>query len=150
MATSGYGAMLPTMILSWLIPGYGFFRNGRKTRGLIFFVLLQLTFIIGVALKGSVLLPVFNFRAPGFNLVNVLTFITQSFNGGLALLSMLPEFLGPGAALLPYEEAAPYADLGAFYLLVSGGLNYFVLVSTYDTFYGPKAGLLDPVVEVAE
>ena len=138
------------MILSWLIPGYGFFRNGRKTRGIVFFVLLQLTFIIGASLRGSVLIPEFNFRAMGFNLVNVLTFITQAFNGGLSIISMLPDMLGPGAAILPYDEAAPYADLGAFYLLVSGGMNYFVLVNTYDVFYGPGASLpASPAVEAA-
>jgi hypothetical protein len=138
------------MILSWLIPGYGFLRNGRRTRGLVFFVLLQLTFIIGALLRGSVLIPEFNFRAAGFNLVNVLTFITQMFNGGLGIISMLPELFGRGAAILPYDEAATYADLGAFYLLVSGGLNYFVLVSTYDNFYGPKAGVGEAEPEAAQ
>lgn len=127
------------MLLSWLIPGYGFMRNGMLARGLVFFVLLQLTFFVGVALRGSVLLPVFNLREPGFNLVNVLTFFTQIFNGGLGLISLLPELLGGRGALFPYQESAPYADLGAFYLLVSGGMNYFVLVSTYDHFYGPKS-----------
>lgn len=127
------------MILSWLVPGYGFMRNGYVGRGITFFVMLQATFLIGAALKGSVLVPEMNFREPGFNLVNVLTFLTQCFNGGLAFVSMLPELMGPGAAILPYEEAAPFADLGAFYLLVSGGMNYFVLVHTYDKFYGPNA-----------
>lgn len=127
------------MLLSWLIPGYGFMRNGMVARGLIFFVLLQLTFLVGVALRGSVLMPIFNLREPGFNLVNVLTFFTQIFNGGLGLISLLPELFGARAAIFPYQESAPYADLGAFYLLVSGGMNYFVLVSTYDHFYGPKA-----------
>lgn len=127
------------MILSWLLPGYGFMRNGYVARGVTFFVMLQVTFLIGAALKGSVLVPVMNFREPGFNLVNVLMFITQGFNGGLSLISMLPELAGSGAAILPYDESAPFADLGAFYLLVSGGMNYFVLVHTYDKFYGPNA-----------
>lgn len=127
------------LILSWLIPGYGFMRNGYVARGIFFFVILQLTFLIGVALRGSVLLPEFNFRSPSFNLVNILTFLTQIFNGGLALLSILPEIFGRSAAVLPYEESHPFADLGAFYLLVSGGMNYFVLVSTYDHFYSGEA-----------
>lgn len=132
------GSAAITLILSWLIPGYGFIRNGHIFRGLSFFVLLQLTFAIGASLSGTVFVPEFNFRAIGFNLINILTFITQMFNGGLGLVSMLPEVLGPGAAILPYDEAATYADLGTFYLLVSGGMNYFVLVSTWDNFYRVK------------
>jgi hypothetical protein len=128
-----------TMILSWLIPGYGFMKNGYVARGVFFFVILQLTFLIGAALRGSVLMPDFYFRSPGFNLVNILTFMTQIFNGGLGLLSLLPEMLGRSMAILPYDESYPWADLGAFYLLVSGGMNYFVLVSTYDHFYSDEA-----------
>lgn len=132
------------MILSWLVPGYGFMRNGHVARGIFFFVILQLTFIIGAMLRGTVLVPDFNFRSPGFNLVNVLTFITQMFNGGLGLISMLPEVFGSSAAVLPYDEAATYADLGAFYLLVSGGMNYFVMVSAYDHFYASESVIAMP------
>jgi len=83
-------------------------------------------------------------RSEGFNLVTILTFFTQLFNGGLSILSFLPEVLGRGAAVLPYDETNQWADLGSFYLLVSGGMNYFVLTSTYDHFYGRK--LLAPVI----
>lgn len=114
-------------------------KNGFVKRGILFFVLLQVTFLIGAALRGSVLIPEFNFRSPGFNLLNILTFITQVFNGGLGIISMLPELFGAGAAILPNDEAGTFADLGAFYLLVSGGMNYFVLASTYDNFYAPDA-----------
>lgn len=130
---------VPTMLLSWLIPGFGFMRNGFMARGIFFFVILQITFLLGAWLRGTVLVPEFNFRNPGFNLVNILTFITQMFNGGLGLLSMLPEILGPSSAVMPYDEAGTWADLGAFYLLVSGGMNYFVLVSTWDHFYADAA-----------
>ncbi len=135
-----------TMLLSWLIPGYGFMRNGLLARGIFFFVILEITFLLGTVLRGTVLVPEFNFRDPAFNLVNILTFLAQVFNGGLALISMLPEILGPGAAILPYQEDYVWADLGAFFLLVSGGMNYFVLVKTYDHFYAePKQA--QPVVE---
>ncbi len=131
------------MLLSWLIPGYGFMRNGFVGRGIFFFVILQVTFLLGAWLRGTVLVPEFNFRSPGFNLVNILTFMTQMFNGGLGLLSMLPELTGPSGAVLPYEESATWADLGAFYLLVSGGMNYFVMIGTWDNFYSEDA---DPLV----
>jgi hypothetical protein len=129
------------LTLSWLIPGFGFFRYGRKLRGILFFVVLEGAFLAGAMLHGSVLIPDFDRRAEGFNLVTILTFFTQLFNGGMSFLSMMPELFGPKYAILPSNEAAPLADLGSFLLLVSGGMNYFVLVSTYDHFYGRKAGL---------
>ncbi len=129
----------PVLLLSWLVPGYGFMHNGRWGRGLFFFIILESLFLIGAYFRGSVLLPDFSPRSEGFNLVTILTFFTQIFNGGLSLLSMMPEFLGAGAAVLPYDETNQWADLGSFFLLVSGGMSYFVLTSTYDHFYGRKA-----------
>jgi hypothetical protein len=125
------------VFLSWLIPGFGFFVHRRWGRGLLFFIVLQATFLVGAALRGSVLMPDFRFGSEGFNIVTILTFFTQMFNGGLALLSLAPEFLH-GWHILPYDETNQWADLGSFYLLVSGGLNYFVMASTYDHFYGRK------------
>lgn len=138
-ARPAFGAML----LSWLIPGYGYMRNGQVGRGIFFFVTLQLTFLIGVVLRGSVLIPAFSFRDPAFNVVNILTFFTQIFNGGLSLVSMLPELFGPGAAIFPNLEDAMLADLGIFYILVSGGMSYFVLTSTWDKFYSANRPTAD-------
>lgn len=127
------------LLLSWLIPGYGFFLNKRWKRGLFFFVTLQLTFLIGAfAFKGAVLMPEMP-GSPSFNVVSLLTFIVQMFNGGLALLSLLPDIAGKSLAVLPYQEDYAWADLGAFYILVSGGMNYFVLMSTYDNFCRDEA-----------
>lgn len=141
----GKSAFVP-MLISWLIPGYGFMRNGHWKKGLYFFVILELTFLLGAALRGAILIPTFAFRDPTFNLVNILTFITQIFNGGLSLLSALPELFGQSVAILPYEEDYVWADLGNFFLLVSGGMSYFVLVRTWDHFYAEKK----PAVERTE
>ncbi len=126
------------LLLSWLIPGYGFFRYGYRRRAIFLFVCIEVTFLLGAALRGSVLVPEFRWDREGFNIVAILTFVTQIFNGGLGLISMLPDVLGPRFAILPYDEAYCWADLGGFFLLVSGGLNYFVLTSIYDHFYGRK------------
>lgn len=132
------GEKIVVLLLSWLIPGFGFWHHGRRARAVFFFVTLQATFLVGALLQGSVLWPDFNYRSPNFNLVAVLTLFTQMFNGLAALVSLLPEFAG-GFHLLPYNETSSWSDLGSFYLLVSGGMSYFVLMSTYDTFYGRKA-----------
>jgi hypothetical protein len=125
--------------LSWLIPGYGYLIHRRWGRGIFFFVILEATFLAGAAFHGSVLLPDFRFGSEGFNVVTILTFLTQMFNGGMSLISLLPEFFGAKAAILPYDETNQWADLGSFFLLVSGGMNYFVMTSTYDHFYGRKS-----------
>lgn len=127
------------LVLSWLIPGYGFYRNGLKRHALLFFLLLEGTFLAGAALHGSVLLPEFSPRSEGFNLVTILTFFVQMCNGLLGLVSLLPDLAGAKMAVLPYNERHPLAELGAFYLLVSGGMNYFVITSTWDHFYGPRS-----------
>jgi hypothetical protein len=135
------------MVLSWLVPGYGFMRHGYWLRGIYFFIALEVTFLIGAALRGAVLVPVFNIGNPAFNLVNILTFFTQIFNGGLGLVSMLPDLLGASVSILPYNEAYRWADLGSFFLLVSGGMNYFVMVSTYDNFYSDAPKITPKVQE---
>jgi hypothetical protein len=126
------------VFLSWLIPGFGFFVHRRWIRGLLFFIVLEATFLVGAAFKGSVLLPDFRFGSEGFNVVTILTFFTQMFNGGLGLISLAPEFMR-GWHILPYDETNQWADLGSFFLLVSGGMNYFVMTSVYDHFYGRKS-----------
>lgn len=126
------------MLLSWLVPGYGYYVNGLQRRALLAFFVIELTFAIGCVLRGGVFLPEFRWTHEGFNIVSLLTFFTQMFNGGAALLSLLPELLGAKWAILPYDESYCWADLGSFYILVAGGLNYFLLTSTYDHFYGRK------------
>ncbi len=135
----GRGAKWGVLLLSWLIPGWGFWRHGLKGRAVLFFVVLQSVFLIGAALQGSVLMPEFSPRSEGFNLVTILTFVVQMFNGLLGLISLLPDLAGSKYAILPYNETHALAELGSFYLLVSGGMNYFVLASTHDHFYGSKA-----------
>lgn len=130
--------MWRVLLLSWLIPGYGYYINGFRRRAALAFVAIELTFLLGCVLRGGVFLPEFRWTHEGFNIVSLLTFLTQIFNGGAALISLLPEMLGEKWALLPYDESYCWADLGSFFILVSGGLNYFILTSVYDHFYGRK------------
>lgn len=126
------------MALSWLIPGFGFYYYGLRRRGVFLFVTLELTFLVGACMGASVLMPDFNFKSQDFNLVTILTFFTQMFNGLLGFVSLIPDLVGGKFHILPYNETGGWFDLGTFYLLVSGGMNYFVLVSTWDHFYGRK------------
>jgi hypothetical protein len=129
---------LQVMLLSWLFPGFGFFYHGMKRRGIFFFIVLEVTFLVGAAMQASILKPEYNYYREGFNLVAILTSFTQMFNGRLGLISLMPDLLQSHFHILPYNETSSWFDLGSFYMLVSGGMNYFVLVNTYDYFYGRK------------
>lgn len=136
------GRKAAVLFVSWLIPGFGFICHGMWIRGIIIFVLLQATFLLGAALHASVLWPDFNIRSEGFNIVNIIMFFCQMFNGLLASISLMPDLLGARFALLPYDETNAWNDLGAMFLIVSGGLNYVAIASSYDYFYGVKRALL--------
>jgi len=121
------------VILSWLIPGSGFVLRKHYARGVVLFLLINVTFMIGVLLNGAVVWPIWNRHIEGFNIVNNLTFIVQLGNGFLSLLSLVGHSLRPNGVLTGQEWHA-YFDLASFYLLVSGGMNYFVVCHFCDRF----------------
>jgi hypothetical protein len=122
--------------MAWLVPGYGLWAEGLHKRAIGLFLVLQGTFLVGCMLRGSVQLPDMQGGSDGFNIVAILVFLVQLGNGGLALLSLLPEVLGPGLAVLPTNEAHDYADLGQMWLLVSGGMNYFLVMASLSSQLG--------------
>ncbi len=117
------------MFGAWLIPGLGFWVNGAKRPAIILFVLIELLFIGGLCFSGVIIIPDrLNPASAETNIVAVLTLIVQFFNGGGLLISQL----------FPANEATHYSDLGCFWLMVSSGLNYYALLSTWDNFYSIK------------
>ncbi|MCX7046759.1 MAG: hypothetical protein NTX50_14895 [Candidatus Sumerlaeota bacterium] len=122
--------------LSWLIPGSGFIVRRQYARGLVLFALIEIPFFIGVAMTGSVLQPAWSPGDWGANIVGLLTFVTQMGNGlaggvwALGSFAKVPFFAGdPTHALF---------ELASFYLMVSGGLNYFCVCNFYDRMVAPK------------
>ena len=121
------------VVLSWLIPGAGFLAIGRFGRGLAVLALIQAPFLIGILLPGAVLMPIWTPGDWGANIVNSLTFVTQIGNGLMSLIwafgasANLPFFVGVQA-----YDAHPLFELASFYLMVSGGLNYFCVCNFYD------------------
>ena len=128
-------ALLGQVVLSWLIPGSGFVLRKHYVRGIVLFLVINATFMLGVLLHGAVVWPIWHPRVEGFNVVNNFTFIVQLGNGLLSLLSLAGHSLTPNRVLTGQEWHA-YFDLASFYLLVSGGMNYFVVCHFYDRFSG--------------
>lgn len=129
--------------LNWLVPGAGYLAVRDYARGLTFFAVINAILLAGVALGGYVLTPVWHYRHPEFNLVAVLTYLTQALHGsGWLLLHALHGF----AAQSPQSffnihamSSRTYSDLGLFHLITAGGLNYYTTVRLYDLTAGnPK------------
>jgi hypothetical protein len=118
--------------LGWLVPGAGYFLLPKRqwNRGIIFLVSVHLTFLLGIILKGGLVPLPWSASDPSFSIVNNLTFILQMGAGWPALLSLGAYYWNWGA--LAAEETHAWYELGSFYCLVAGSLNYFVVCHSVD------------------
>lgn len=139
------------IFLGWLIPGSCYWLKRDWLRGTILFGVLTATMLMGLGLRGGVQWPVWNPKIEGFNLINILTFLTQIGGGAIPAASMVTDWahLGKiglsleGSGVLRFfhgDEIAPTYELGTFFLLVAGAMNYFSVVGFYDRFYGEDHG----------
>jgi hypothetical protein len=88
------------------------------------------TTLIGWALRGGVSWPAWSPQAEDFNLINNLTFIVQMGGGVPAFASLAGhELVWPVLGGIP---EAPYYELGGYYLIVAGAINYFCALNLYD------------------
>jgi hypothetical protein len=125
------------MLLGWLVPGAPFFFKKAYLRGIALFAIIMLTFVIGIALNGGVIWPIWVPGDEGFNIVNCLTFLVQL---GCGLPSLISLAASQGIILdsIQPKEWHPFFDLASFYILISGAMNYFILMNFYDRYYNPK------------
>lgn len=109
---------------------------GRWARGTAHFVTIGLTFGLGLALHGSVLWPTWSVSSEEFNLINNFTFVTQMGSGLPAVASFLVSRVTnaePGAmSWLGGIQSHTNFELGSYYLIVAGALNYFAIGNLYD------------------
>lgn len=136
------------LLLNWLVPGLGYWICGRRSRGIIQCLMVVITILIGVRLHGGVDWPSWSIDAPDFNLINNFTFIIQLGAGIPALLSLFADKLHLGfLASLPKQ---PYYELGQYYIIVAGAVNYFATCNLHDrivqpqTRYAVQEGLEEP------
>lgn len=116
----------------WLAPGSGFFLLDRRhwRRGVIFLVVIHLTFFLGICLKGGLVWPAWTLWDPAFSIVNNLSLLMQLGAGWMAVLSLLAHLCQ--WPLFAASEPHALFELGSFYCLVAGGLNYFVVLQSLD------------------
>jgi len=119
---------------------------GKWARGATHLVVIGVTFGLGLALHSSVAWPVWSIRSPSFNLINNFTFITQ-MGGGLPAIASFIASSDPGIvadSLLGRFVGQPSHfnyELGSYFLIIAGALNYFAVGNFYDRFIHPRMTL---------
>lgn len=142
------------LLLNWLVPGAGFWLCRRRGRAVVQFLLVMVTFALGLSLHSGVAWPSWSPSAPDFNLINNFTLVIQ-FGAGLpALASLLAQpstltwlaqhFGGIGLAQhatwtwLAGTPQHAYYELGGYFMIVAGAINYFAVCNLYDRVVQPK------------
>jgi hypothetical protein len=118
------------VLLNYLLPGAGFCAVGRRGRGLLQGTMVLVTVALGWSLHGGVAWPSWSPQAMDFNLINNLTFLVQLGGGLPNLASLVAHQLG--WPLLGGVPKDPYYELGSYYLVVAGAVNYFATLNFYD------------------
>ena len=107
------------LVLAWLVPGGGHYYMGKKGKGVYYFSLVTLTFLLGVVLARF--LCVNPDRFPYHYLGEVL-------NGGATLL--VQTFTRD----LKVERFNPFLDYGTLIVTVAGLLNVVVIVDFVESW----------------
>ncbi len=124
-------------LTGFIIPGFPYLFCGEKKRFLLIFPLLYVTFFLGLFLfDGAVVLPGEYQSPPGFfNPLGYLTFWCQMLFGLPAWISLFISTASPEIEYMGemvHRTYPPLFDLGSYYLLVVGGLNYYCNIKIYD------------------
>ena len=123
------------IIRGWQVPGFRLFRTKRSILGMPLLLVLELTFLLGLIMKGGVVLPTMN--ATGGGVISLLTFVIQLGNGLMSLLSLAAtteNITGAAGKFLGGTQPHALFELGGFYLLASGAMNYFAITNFYDRY----------------
>lgn len=112
-------------LTSWLVPGAGHLWQKRRQKGLVFIIALPLMFAIGLWLKGTIF-P-FQFAEPLSGLAAIAEL-------GAGLPWLLARMAGAGGGTV----TASTWEYGNTFMIVSGLLNFLVILDTFDIAMGRK------------
>ena len=111
--------------LAWLVPGAGHFLQGRRDKGLVFFIVLPVMFLFGLWLQGRIF---------PLELSDPLVFLGAIANRGLGLPFLIAHFADAGLGTV---TAASY-EYGNTFLMTAGLLNFLVILDAFDVAQGRK------------
>jgi len=122
------GTKLPVpvlVLLAWIVPGFGHLLLGRRLRAAVFFAVISVGFVIGLALDGELILP---------HAGDPLSFLAAIAGVGNGLLFFVARALNLGQGTV----TAPGYEFGNTFLLTAGMMNLLLLLDTYDIAVGKK------------
>lgn len=117
-------------IVSWFLPGFGHFMQGRWKRGAILAAVIWIMFIVAV-LSGGIYYPGFAFKDG--QLLYLLNIFAKLGNGLGAIVSFLLMSNPP-----PNVAAWATFEYGGRFLEVAGLLNYLTVIDALDIQIGRK------------
>jgi hypothetical protein len=119
------GTLVLLCLAAWLIPGAGHFWMGRRQKAIVFVIALPLMFLIGLSLHGRVF---------PFEMSEPLVGLAAIANLLAGLPWVLTRMLDGGSGMV---TAVTY-EYGNCFLIVSGLLNFLVILDAYDIALGRK------------
>ena len=112
-------------ITAWAVPGAGHLWLGRTRHGVIFMLVLPLMFATGLMLEGRIF---------PFEPTQPLVALASIADLGVGVAYFIARAAGLGAGRV---VAATY-EYGNSFLIVSGLLNFLVIIDAYDVALGRK------------
>ena len=125
---AGTGQLVLLCLAAWAVPGAAHLWLGRRSKGLIFLVVLPLMFAIGLFIEGRIF-PLFP-----FDLSDPLVRLAALADLGIGGPYFVANALGYGMGQV---RAATY-EYGNAFVIVAGLLNLLVVIDAYDVALGRK------------
>lgn len=119
------GTLVLLCLAAWAVPGAGHLWMGRRQKGIVFLIALPLMFLTGLLLQGHIFQ--FEFSEPLVGLAAIA-------NVGAGAPWMLARLMEAGAG----KVTAVTWEYGNTFLIVSGLLNFLVILDAYDIGAGRK------------
>jgi hypothetical protein len=119
------GMLVLLCLAAWLVPGAGHLWMGRRQKGFVFLFALPAMFLLGLLLKGRVF---------PFELSDPLVALAAVANLLAGAAWIIARVMDAGAGTV---TAATY-EYGNCFLIVSGLLNFLVILDAYDIALGRK------------
>ena len=124
-----FGAWVPALALSWLVPGGGHLLLRRTGRGLLLMASIGSMFVCGLMMRGAMFTPQSGDLLS--TLINTGGFIGDLASGVLYLLTVWLGYSQP-------DVAGAVHDYGTKFLVTAGLLNILAMVDVFDIAAGRK------------
>ena len=116
-------------LLTWIIPGAGYFVAGRTIRGLVILAVVACMFVVGLLLGGHL----FGLRqVPDMGLLAYVYGFCDLGAGAGYLLSLW------GNVGVSDQAQRATSEYGNYFLMISGLINYLAALDTFDIAAGRK------------